>query len=136
MVEVDREIVVLHQFRDRWRSLGWFADVDHIPSGKYRNKDEFRATLISPNRLRFLLDQDYAESLSAWENKSPYFRNIDTPPERRESPNAYQMYDVVWSIGETARIACGGAILVAQRLYPEEMPTPEQFQNSQVTVLK
>lgn len=131
MVDVYREIEILHRFRDDWQSMGWCAEVEYIQQGAIRDRDEYRATLISPNTLRFLLDQDHAESLAAWNNSSPYFRNSDGPPARRNSPNAYQMYDAVWSIGDTATKACGGAILVARRLYPGEMPTAKQFKHTQ-----
>ncbi len=130
MADVEKEIAILHQFRDGWRSLGWWADIDYLQLGDLRDTDEYRATLISPKRFKFLLDQDYLDSTVEWEKRpsyNSYFGNPSSPPERRESPTAYQMYDEVWSVGETAVQACVGAILVARRKFSEEMPTRETF---------
>jgi hypothetical protein len=126
MDKVEQNFEVFENFRDSWRAIGWWAET--YTRGHVRTL-EYRATLISPIALGKMLDDEYDQRLGMW-NYRRRRRGIDVPPERPKVPSAYQMYEAVWSVGETALQACGGAILVAKHLYPQEMPTPKQFKHA------
>jgi hypothetical protein len=76
-----------------------------------------------------MIDEEHRDDTECWRNTSSFLRPT-LPPQRSEIPSPFYMDDMNWSVGGTAILACGGAIVIAKRLYPLEMPTAKQFRHA------
>lgn len=120
MASIEQEVAVIEKFRTSWRSIGWWSEVSRV--GGYW----FKAVLLPPRVLQEMLNNEHEESLEIWKKNSVYVANEITP-ERLEYPTSYNKVEIKWSVGTSALTACGGAIDIAKRDFPDEMPTVEQF---------
>ena len=113
----------LRQFETNWRAIGWWAETW---SSEGRWNIQFGAELFSPTHLASMLEEDHKDSIENWHKSSSYFRS-DNPPEISTYPSRFYMDERNWVVGDTAIKACGGAILIAKRLYPDQMLTGREF---------